>query len=372
MTGMLDFAFLGLSLRSAWGNGHATTYRALLRALLRRGHRVRFYERDRSWYADNQDLPDDLASCLRLYDGLESLREQHGRDIAAADVVVLGSFVPEGARVADWLLRAAHGITAFYDIDTPVTMAMLREGQCDYLRAEQIADFRLYLSFTGGPFLEHLCCRYGARAEPLYCAVDAQQYAPSRASSRYDLGYLGTYSVDRQPLLQRFLLELAEAWPGGRFAVAGPQYPDAIGWPRNVTRIEHLAPARHRAFYTSQRFTLNLTRADMVAAGWSPSVRLFEAAACGVPIISDVWPGIDTFFAPGEEILLAREPVQVLEWLRNMPEPRRRALGAAARRRVLAEHTADHRARTLERYIDRAVPRRSVVRSNRSICHDSA
>lgn len=371
MQGALDFAFLGLSLRSAWGNGHATTYRALLRALLRRGHRVRFYERERSWYADNQDLPDDLAPCLRLYEDLESLRDRYGPEIVAADVAVLGSFVPEGAHVADWLLRAVHGITAFYDIDTPVTLAKLREDGCDYLRADQIADFRLYLSFTGGPFLESLRCRYGARAEPLYCAVDAQQYAPSRKQHEYDLGYLGTYSADRQPLLRGYLLELAEAWPGGRFAVAGPQYPESIDWPCNVARIEHLEPARHRAFYTSQRFTLNLTRADMVAAGWSPSVRLFEAAACGVPIISDVWPGIEAFFAPGEEILLAREPLQVLDWLRNVPEARRLALGAAARRRVLAEHTADHRARTLERYIDRAVSRRHAMGSRGVAVHPS-
>jgi len=366
MQGPLDFAFLGLSLRSAWGNGHATTYRALIRALRARGHRIRFYERHRSWYADNQDLPRDLASCLVLYDDPESLRDEHGGDITAADVVVLGSFVPEGARIADWLLRTVHGVTAFYDIDTPVTMGKLREGGCNYLRADQVAEFGVYLSFTGGPFLDCLRRRYGARAEALYCAVDAERYAPSRTPAQYDLGYLGTYSDDRQPLLQRNLLDVAEQWPGGRFAVAGPQYPESIDWPGNVTRIEHLAPARHRAFYNAQRFTLNLTRADMVAAGWSPSVRLFEAAACGVPIISDAWPGIEAFFAPGEEILLAHEPAQVLAWLRDTPETRRRALGAAARRRVLAEHTAEHRAETLERYIERAVPRRRMIGSNES------
>jgi spore maturation protein CgeB len=366
MQGPLDFAFLGLSLRSAWGNGHATTYRALIRALRARGHRVRFYERDRSWYADNQDLPRDLASCLVLYDDPESLRDEHGDDITAADVVVLGSFVPEGARIADWLLRTAHGVTAFYDIDTPVTMAKLREGGCDYLRADQIAEFGVYLSFTGGPFLDRLRRHYGARAVALYCAVDAERYAPSRTPAQYDLGYLGTYSDDRQPLLQRNLLDVAAQWPGGRFAVAGPQYPESIDWPVNVTRIEHLAPARHRAFYNAQRFTLNLTRADMVAAGWSPSVRLFEAAACGVPIISDAWPGIEAFFAPDGEILLAHEPAQVLAWLRDTPETRRRALGAAARRRVLAEHTAEHRAETLERCIERAVPRRHTIGSDES------
>lgn len=376
MAGALDLAFIGLSLRSAWGNGHATTYRALLDALIARGHRVRFYERDRPWYADNQDLPREFAPHLVLYDSVEALRETHGRDIAAADVAILGSFVPEGGRIADWLLRASHGVTAFYDIDTPVTMSKLREGDCDYLRADQIGDFDLYLSFTGGPFLESLRHRYGARVKPLYCAVDAQRYAPSNTPARYDLGYLGTYSPDRQPLLQKYLLDVAKAWPRGRFAVAGPQYPERIDWPRNVSRIEHLEPARHRAFYTSQRFTLNLTRADMVAAGWSPSVRLFEAAACGVPVISDAWPGIETFFTPGEEIVLAHEPAQVLAWLRDTPEPVRRALGAAARQRVLAEHTAGHRAHTLERYIDHTAPRHTAASnrsgSKRSACHDIA
>jgi spore maturation protein CgeB len=284
---------------------------------------------------------------------------------------VLGSFVPDGTRIADWLLRTAHGVTAFYDIDTPVTMAKLREGGCDYLRADQIAEFGVYLSFTGGPFLDRLRRRYGARAVALYCAVDAERYAPSRTPAQYDLGYLGTYSDDRQPLLQRNLLDVAAQWPGGRFAVAGPQYPESIDWPVNVTRIEHLAPARHRAFYNAQRFTLNLTRADMVAAGWSPSVRLFEAAACGVPIISDAWPGIEAFFAPDDEILLAHEPAQVLAWLRDTPETRRRALGAAARRRVLAEHTAGHRAEALERCIEHAVPRRRMIGPNDSRPNDS-
>jgi spore maturation protein CgeB len=360
MAASLDVAILGLSLRSAWGNGHATTFRALVRAMLRRGHRVRFYERDCSWYAENQDLPEDLAACLVVYDSLESLREVHGREIAGADAAILGSFVPEGAEVGDWLLDEARGVTAFYDIDTPVTLAKLRAADCDYLRADQIGCFDLYLSFTGGPTLDLLRRRYRAQAEPLYCAVDPEHYAPSDATPEYDLGYLGTYSADRQRLLHWYLLEAAMAWPQGRFVVAGPQYPADIRWPGNVERIEHLAPARHRGFYASQRFTLNLTRADMTAAGWSPSVRLFEAAACGVPVISDAWPGIDAFFAPGKEILIAHEPGQVLDWLRRMPESGRRQIGSAARRRALAEHTAYHRVRTLEGYIDRVVAARQA------------
>jgi spore maturation protein CgeB len=361
MAASLDVAILGLSLRSAWGNGHATTFRALVRALLRRGHRVRFYERDRQWYAENQDLPEDLAPCLAVYDDIESLRAIHGREIAGADVTILGSFVPDGSGVADWLLDGARGIVAFYDIDTPVTLAKLRADDCGYLRADQIGRFDLYLSFTGGPTLDLLRRRYRARAEPLYCAVDPERYAPADVSPGYDLGYLGTYSPDRQRLLHWYLLEAAMAWPKGRFVVAGPQYPPGIRWPENVARIEHLAPARHRVFYASQRFTLNLTRADMTAAGWSPSVRLFEAAACGVPVISDAWPGIDSFFVPGKEILLAHEPGQVLEWLRRMPESARLQIGNAARRRALAEHTAEHRVQTLEGYIDRAIRARRVT-----------
>jgi spore maturation protein CgeB len=188
-------------------------------------------------------------------------------------------------------------------------------------------------------------------ARPLYCSVDETLYFPERARVRWDIGYMGTYSDDRQPALERFLLEAARRWPEGRFVVAGPQYPRRIRWPKNVRRVTHLAPREHRAFYNAQRFTLNITRADMVAAGYSPSVRLFEAAACGTPIISDHWAGLDTFFTLGEEILVARTTDEVLRWLREIPDVERKAIGARARERVLAEHTAAHRARELEGYV---------------------
>jgi spore maturation protein CgeB len=164
------------------------------------------------------------------------------------------------------------------------------------------------------------------------------------------LGYLGTYSADRQPTLERLMLEAATVWKTGRFVVAGPQYPAVVRWPSNVERVEHLPPPQHPDFYCAQRFTLNVTRADMVLAGYSPSVRLFEAAACGVPIISDVWNGLESVFVPGEEILLARTAKDTLGYLRDMSEEDRRALGAMARARVLAEHTAAHRAQAVEEY----------------------
>jgi spore maturation protein CgeB len=151
--------------------------------------------------------------------------------------------------------------------------------------------------------------------------------------------------------LDQLLLEPARAWPDGRFVMAGPQYPQDIVWPRNVRRVTHLPPGRHRTFYTSQRYTLNLTRRAMRSAGWSPSVRLFEAAACGTPIISDAWPGLEEFFVPGRDILVALNGRDTLSYLRDIPEKKRRAIGRAGRARVLKAHTAAHRAAELEAYV---------------------
>jgi spore maturation protein CgeB len=202
---------------------------------------------------------------------------------------------------------------------------------------------------------------YGAgRARALYCAVDPDLHKPHDVAPRLDLGYLGTYSEDRQPVLQRLLIETARRLPKMRFAVAGPQYPGGLRWPKNVERIEHLSPGDHAAFYSSQRYTLNVTRADMVVAGFSPSVRLFEAAASGAPIISDRWPGLETFFKPGEEILIADSRADVIALLSDFSEQRRRDLAAAARQRVLRDHTAERRAQELENYYGETLARRTT------------
>jgi spore maturation protein CgeB len=264
--------------------------------------------------------------------------------------------------------EVARGITAFYDIDTPVTLAKLASGDHEYLSAALVGRYDLYLSFTGGPTLARLERDWGAAcARPLYCSVDPELYSPTADAPLWDLGYLGTYSADRQPTLDRLLLDVARRWPQGRFAVAGPQYPADIAWPPNLTRASHLAPAEHAAFYNRQRFTLNVTREAMITAGWSPSVRLFEAAACGTPIISDIWPGIEELFVPGEEILLARDRADVARYVRSWTEDRRLAVGRRARARVLREHTAAHRAEELEIYVEEtlsnAVKRRQVNRT---------
>jgi spore maturation protein CgeB len=344
--------FLGLSITSSWGNGHATTYRGLLAALAARGHDVLFLERDVPYYACARDLPAPPFCALGLYGSFEELVDRFAGAVREADAVILGSYVPEGARVAAWMLEAARGARVFYDLDTPETLAQLARGDHRYASPALIPRFDLVLSFTGGPTLERLVEEHGARrARPLYCAADPEEYRPEAAELRWDLGYLGTYAADRQATLSTLLLEPARCFPAGRFVVAGAQYPAEIAWPANVERADHVEPGLHRGFYNAQRFALNVTRRRMVEAGHSPSVRLFEAAACGVPVISDAWPGLEEIFEPGREILVASSPEEVLALLRELPESGRVAIGKRARARALGEHTAAHRAEELERHL---------------------
>jgi spore maturation protein CgeB len=350
-----EIVFIGLSITSSWGNGHASTYRSLIRGLHQRGHRVLFLEQDQPWYANNRDAPI-LAYChARLYSDIEELRARYTQRIQSAAAVIVGSYVHDGRRVCDWVLDRAQGVKAFYDIDTPVTLERLKHDSCDYLRASQVPKFDLMLSFTGGPTLTRLESEFGARrARALYCSVDVEQHRPAAMRRDIELGYLGTYSDDRQPALEELLNEPARRLSKWRFAVAGAQYPASIQWPKNVRRVEHMPPDKHSLFYSRQRFTLNLTRADMRRAGYSPSVRLFEAAACGTPIISDDWVGLDEVLTPGKEILLARTAEDVVTYLQSLSDAEARQLAAAARDRIGAQHSSSQRAAELESYISEA------------------
>jgi len=353
----LRVVVLGLSLSSSWGNGHATTFRALLKAFAARGHKILFLERDVPWYASHRDLKDPDFCRLELYSSLEDLR-RYRNEIADADAVVVGSYVPEGVAVGQWVQETAKGVVAFYDIDTPVTLAKLQRGDYEYLTPALIRDYDVYFSFTGGPTLDYLMNHYGSpAARALYCSVDPEAYPALGREKRWDLSYLGTYSPDRQPTLERLLIEPARRAPHLRFVVAGPQYPVDIEWPSNVERMDHVPPGDHPAFYSQSRYTLNVTRADMIRAGYSPSVRLFEAAACETPIISDIWDGIGTLLQPGHDIVLAERPEDVLAVLDTWSETQRRALGASARKRILSEHTAAHRAASMERDLREAMQR---------------
>ncbi|MBV9181099.1 MAG: glycosyltransferase [Acidobacteria bacterium] len=350
----MKIVICGLAITSSWGNGHATTYRALARALHSRGHEIVFLERDLEWYASNRDMPEPVFCRVFIYkswsEGLPRLR----RELADADVAMVGSYFPDGIDAIGCILDSAVAVKAFYDIDTPITVKKLRGGDAEYLRRDQLSGFDLYFSFTGGPTLEELTSKFHARrAVPLYCSFDPDRYRLSAPESRFncDLSYMGTYADDRQAKLETLLLQPATRLAHRRFLVAGPQYPPTIKWPSNVSRIIHLEPKFHPPFYCSSRMTLNLTRREMVESGYSPSVRLFEAAGCGAAIISDVWPGIEGFFLPQREILLAQKGEEVVRYLEDIPPEECRAIGRRAQERVMAEHTAERRAIEFERYV---------------------
>lgn len=344
----MRITILGLSITSSWGNGHATTYRALMRELTARGHDVTFLERDVPWYAENRDLPEPPYGRTALYYSLDDLTARFSPIVAASDLVIVGSYVPEGVPAGDWVLETAGGVKAFYDIDTPVTFVKLSRGDYEYLHPRQIPLYNLYLSFTGGPTLRVVEEEWGSpSAHALYCSFDPSLYFPEAMPEKWLMGYLGTWGADRQPALERLLCEPAKMLPVARFSVAGALYPPEIQWPANVERRQHLPPGEHRAFYNSQRVTLNVTRADMIRAGYSPSVRLFEAAACGTPVISDRWEGIEDFFCPGKEILIADSTEDALRYL-ALPGAELARIGAAARVRANRCHTAARRAAELE------------------------
>ena len=348
----MNIVVFGLSVSSSWGNGHATTFRSLLRALHARGHRIVFYEHDLYWYRDNRDLPRPEFCELRLFEDWKVILPEVRRELRAADVAVVGSYFPDGMAAMDEMLSSAAAVKSFYDIDTPITMAALREkGATEYVLGTQLAGLDLYFSFTGGPLLREIESDYGVRAAvPLYCSVDPERYHRVPAKSRFacDLSYMGTYAPDRQPKLEALLCESARRLPERRFLVAGPQYPRTVKWPKNVKRMNHVSPEFHPVLYSSARITLNVTRRDMVQAGYSPSVRLFEAAACGATIASDNWPGLDTFFCPGQEILLPASPEAMVRYLTGYEQAELLRIGEHAQQRVLAEHTSEHRAEEFE------------------------
>jgi spore maturation protein CgeB len=348
MTDALDIIVCGLTISSSWGNGHATTYRGLVRELAAQGHRVTFLERNVPWYSAHRDEPAPEGCSLHLYATLDDLRDRFGAAVRDADAVIVGSYVPQGVAVGRWVTQQARGVTAFYDIDTPVTLAKLVRGDHEYLEPALIGAYDVYLSFTGGPTLRRLERQWGAkRARPLYCSVDPGRYRPNGEAPVWDLGYLGTWSEDRQPKVDALLIDVARRRPERRFAVGGPSYPDVGSWPSNLDYYPHVQPADHASFYCRQRATLNVTRADMVRAGYSPSVRLFEAAACGVPILSDAWEGIEEVLTPGREVVLVRSADDVAAALdRDLS-----GVGEAGRRRVLAHHTSAHRAAELVEHL---------------------
>lgn len=353
----MKIVIFGLTVSSSWGNGHATLWRGLCSALERLGHHVVFFERDVPYYALNRDLHDIPGGGLVLYDAWDTVRQRAEAELTDADVAIATSYCPDAIEATELLLAAPRAVSVFYDLDTPVTLARLDAGEpVSYIGARGLADFDLVLSYTGAGALDALQQRLRARrVAPLYGHVDPSVHWPAEPSSQYraDLSYLGTYAADRQPALEALLVAPARTRPDQRFLIGGALYPQDFPWTPNIFFVRHMAPAEHARFFCSSRLTLNVTRRAMAEMGWCPSGRLFEAAACGTAVLSDDWPGLDMFFEPGREILVARTTDEAVEAL-DLDDDAVRGIAAAARERVLAEHTSTHRARQLVAEIESA------------------
>lgn len=347
----MKIVVFGLSVSSAWGNGHATHWRGLCRALRKRGHSVVFFERDVPYYAEHRDLNELPGGRLVLYDNWDEIRPLASHALADADVGMVTSYCADGMAACGLLMDSRARLRVFYDLDTPVTLAMVRRGEaCPYLPTGGLAGFDLVLSYTGGRALTELESRLGARrVAPLYGSVDPSTHhpVPPVAEYRSDLSHLGTYAEDRKAALRELLVEPALRLPEQRFLIGGPRYPAVFPWTFNIFYRAHVSPAEHPAFYCSSRLTLSVTRRDMAEMGFCPSGRLFEAAACGVTLVSDPWPGLDRFFEPGDEIIVARCADDVIGAL-GMSDPERSRIAIAARDRALSQHTAAHRAVEME------------------------
>jgi spore maturation protein CgeB len=339
----LKLVVFGLTVSTSWGNGHATLWRGLISALVEQGHRVVFFEKDLAFYAPHRDLRElPPGAELILYPSWEEVLPRARRELSDADVGMVTSYCPDGVEASRRVLDAPVSVRCFYDMDTPITLERAQRGEpVEYIPPEGLSGFDLVLSYTGGQALRALQTVLGARhVAPLYGSVDPEVHYPVAPKNSYqgDLSYLGTYAANRQAALERFF-------------IGGAQYPADFAWTDNLFFVHHLPPTEHPAFYCSSKLTLNVTRGPMAEMGYCPSGRLFEAAACGVPVLSDDWEGLSTFFRPGEEILVARTTEDTLAALSRSPEELVR-MGQAARERTLTEHTATHRAEELVALLD--------------------
>ena len=352
----MKLVIFGLTISSSWGNGHATLWRGLCNALAAQGHAVTFFERDVTYYANHRDLISPKNYRWSLYPEWESIRPEAEAAVYSADAAIVTSYCPDAVSASD-LIASSPALKVFYDLDTAVTLEKLRsEGGVSYVPREGLAKFDLVLSYVGGRALDDLREFLNARkTAPLYGSVDAEMYRPVPSSEHYesDLSYLGTYADDRQHALQQLFLEPAQRLPASKFLLGGAQYPDDFPWNDNVWFVRHVPPPEHPAFYCSSRMTLNVTRGPMAEVGHCPSGRLFEAAACGTPIVSDWWEGLDDFFEPGKELLVAHSPDDVVRAMAR-EEGELESIGQAARARVLSQHTAAHRSHELVELLEAA------------------
>jgi len=347
----VKIVIFGLAISSSWGNGHATLWRGLCKNLIRFGHDVVFFERDVSYYAAARDFSELPGGRLELYASWDEIGPKARVDATEADAAIVTSYCPDAREAVRLILDCSDALRVFYDLDTPITLAKLRAGETvPYIGPDGLGDFDLVLSFTGGDvvFQEFRRLVGARRIEALYGHVDPDIHRPTAPQPHYraDLSYLGTYSQDRQQALESLFVASARSRQGLRFLIGGAQYPQDFPWSPNIYFVRHLPPSEHAAFFVSSRLTLNVTRNAMAEMGWCPSGRLFEAAACGAPLVSDTWNGIQDFFQPGKEILLAQGKADVLAAL-ELEDSELRRIAARARERTLEQHSSAKRAQEL-------------------------
>jgi spore maturation protein CgeB len=350
----MNIAIFGLSISSSWGNGHATIWRGLVRALISNNHKVTFFERNVPYYAQNRDFLGMDGLNLVLYNSWHEIELTAASILNFTDVAIVTSYCPDALVASDLILCREVPLNIFYDLDAAVTLEQIENGKTPfYIGKKLLKDYDLVFSYSGGQVLDRIKERLAAKEVfPLYGCVDPLTHRPVKASPVYscDMSYLGTFAKDRQEMLQRLLIETAKKNPVKNFIIGGAQYPENFPWAENVFFVAHVPPSEHSSFYCSCKFTLNVTRSAMAETGFSPSGRLFEAASCGVPVISDRWKGVEQFFTPGEEIIIASDSDDVMDAL-QMSEERRMTIAIKAYQRVQREHTAMHRVKEFERIL---------------------
>jgi spore maturation protein CgeB len=352
----MDIVFLGTTLTSNWQNVHASTYRKLIRELNSIEHQVLFLERDVPAFAANRDLPNPEFCTVGSYKTTDELKKNYAEQIKNADLVIVGSHISDGIEVSNWVVKTAKGAKAFYDLDTPQTLAQVSNGVCTYIDQDLIPKYDLYLSVAGGAVLVDLEKNFGSpMARPLYHTINPWHYHPELSEVNWDLGYSGNYNTGVSQHLNALMLKTAKEWAMGRFVVAGSGYPEPANWPDNVQHIEQLPRLELCHFYNNQRFTLNIATGGTLKNGYYPSIGLFEAAGCCTPVITNYWPGLESFFKIGEEILVSRSQKDTLKFLREICKSERKLIGERARKKVIANHTSAQRVKELMYYAEQLI-----------------
>jgi spore maturation protein CgeB len=363
----LNIAFFGSSLVSAYWNGAATYYRGIIRALHKRGHRVTFYEPDAYERQQHRDIENPDWADVVVYPAKESAVYECLEDAEDADVVVKAS----GVGVFDALLEAEVARmgservqTVFWDVDAPATLDRIGSDATDPFRG-QISQFDLILTYGGG---EPVCEAYrswgAAQCTPIYNALDPDTHHPVHPNARFqgDLGFLGNRLPDREARVDDFFFRAATAVPGATLLLGGNGWADK-SMPPNVRYLGHIYTHEHNAFNCTPRMVLNISRESMARYGFSPATRVFEAAGAAACVVTDYWEGIEVFLEPDGEVLVAATGEEVAQLLRRTDPATCREIGEAAKRRVLAEHTYDHRAVQVEQLLTaRSAPATSISR----------